>query len=183
MTEWQSFAASLVSSLAWPTVALIAAVLFRASIRAMISRPLSRAQIGPLVAEWEAQAVATAAEIAATPAPDVGREALSDRLGKFADASPEAAVLGAFAEIERALRRALGKSGTPDEVRNAGQLVHFALEQGAISKQTAEAIRGLIVLRNLAAHGRDVDLDSRRARDFVAMSDAVLFAIEHPPTQ
>lgn len=56
------------------------------------------------------------------------------------------------------------------------ELVEAALRKDAISQQTAEAIRGVLVLRNLAAHGGEVD--AAKAVDYLALADAVIFSID-----
>jgi hypothetical protein len=52
-----------------------------------------------------------------------------------------------------------------------------ALEHNLISAGTKEAIDGLRVLRNLAAHGQANDISPERAHEFVALTQAILFAI------
>lgn len=63
---------------------------------------------------------------------------------------------------------------------SARSLVRQALDLGIISSQTAEAIDGLIVLRNLAVHSRELDkIAPSKALEFVALAQAVVYAIEH----
>jgi hypothetical protein len=40
-----------------------------------------------------------------------------------------------------------------------------------------DAIEGLSVLRNLAAHGGEKDISSQRAHEFVALAQGVIYAI------
>jgi hypothetical protein len=42
---------------------------------------------------------------------------------------------------------------------------------------TLNSIDGLAVLRNLAAHGRSDGTSTERARDYVSLADAVLYAL------
>jgi hypothetical protein len=46
-----------------------------------------------------------------------------------------------------------------------------------ITAETQDAIEGLSVMRNLAAHGKQDDLSPQRAHEFVALSQGVLYAI------
>ncbi len=43
------------------------------------------------------------------------------------------------------------------------------------------ALEGAAVLRNLAAHGQEGELDEARALDYVALVEAVSFALSHRP--
>jgi hypothetical protein len=79
-----------------------------------------------------------------------------------------------------------GRAGAQDlfpkdneEVNRWGlmQLSRAALEQGRISPKTAKAIEGLLVLRNLAAHGRAEEVSPKRVREFVALTQGVLYSI------
>lgn len=60
-------------------------------------------------------------------------------------------------------------------------LARRALEAGIITPETVEAIQGVAVLRNLAAHGEQTDLSEARALDYLALIDGVLFAIRRGP--
>ena len=55
-------------------------------------------------------------------------------------------------------------------------------EPGASVRPGAvKAVEGAAVLRNLAAHGREADLGEARALDYLALVDAVRFALGHQP--
>ena len=57
-----------------------------------------------------------------------------------------------------------------------------AREVGLISAASLEAIEGLTVMRNLAAHGRaQEDLDAARAIEYLDLADAVLYGLRHRP--
>ena len=67
---------------------------------------------------------------------------------------------------------------------NAVQMARRALEAGLVQPEVVKAVEGAAVLRNLAAHGRESDLDEARALDYLALTDAVSFALSrrsHPP--
>jgi hypothetical protein len=51
----------------------------------------------------------------------------------------------------------------------------------AHTPKTAQAVEGLAVLRNMAAHGRSNDVSAARAKDYLALVDAVLFALRAGP--
>lgn len=61
------------------------------------------------------------------------------------------------------------------------QMARRALEAGLVRPEIVKAVEGAAVLRNLAAHGREADLDEARALDYLALVDAVSFALGHQP--
>ena len=60
-------------------------------------------------------------------------------------------------------------------------LARQASSQKLISDETLSAIRGLAVLRNLAAHSPTDEIAADRARDYLALADAVLYALRASP--
>ena len=179
-----AFVASLVASLAWPAATVVIALVFRTTIRSALARPLRRVKAGPLEAEWDETVaevlidVAKSPETSDLPAPD--RSLVSERLQQIAMQSPRAAVLAAYAEFEEALRRRLTLDGYAEAERrplSARQMAVVAEERNLISRQTADAIQGATVLRNLAAHGPEDEIDARKALDFLTLADGILYAI------
>jgi hypothetical protein len=177
------FAASVVGSLAWPIVVLIVAVLFRRQLSALLARPLSSLKAGPLEAVWDRQVAEVEAELPRSPssATSDGGAADTDRLREIARAAPAAAVLEAFALVEEQLHQILQDAGVDAGRGGAMQMARRALEAGLVRPETLKAVEGAAVLRNLAAHGRQDDLDEARALDYLALVDAVRFALGHQP--
>ncbi len=102
---------------------------------------------------------------------------MTDRYMSTANRDPQAAVLEAWEEVERVLRRQMEKAKIAGvEKLNGEQLLDVALRKGVINRKTAEAARGVYVLRNLAAHDRDVTLE--KALDYLALADGVVYSIE-----
>jgi len=185
------FLTSLVSSLAWPTAVVGAIVLFRKEIAELIGRLRTVKALGaegtfdPKEAEATvalATATATAAASGGQAAamitrPESDRNPLAERLKDLATAHPQAAVLQAYEEVDRVLRRrmkdtrVLGTEGLFDY-----QLVDVAVRSAAITRETAEALRGILVLRNLAAHDEDISVE--KALDYLSLADAVIYSIE-----
>jgi hypothetical protein len=181
--DTKQFIASLVSSLAWPTAVFGIALLFRKQLTDLLTGPLRRLKAGPGGVELEFERILpkVQAQVEA-PKPDEREKRLSepssDELAEVAQRSPAAAVLGAYARLEAELRTRLAKAGDERADKLAGQrLVHAALERGLISEQTAEGIEGVMLLRNLSAHGREGDLSVERALDYITLVDALLYAI------
>lgn len=57
------------------------------------------------------------------------------------------------------------------------QLARRAQEADLVQPETVRAIEGIAVLRNLAAHGHEAELDEPRALDYLALTDAVIYAL------
>lgn len=182
--DWLTFISSLVGSLAWPITVIAVALFFRKAIKETLARPLRRLKAGPLEAEWEAKVVEALVDVAESPetdAPPTGRDLLSERLHPLAQRLPAAAVMAAYAEIEETLRRRLALAGNIEVDRrpmSARQMARQAQEQGVISPQTASAVEGATVLRNLAAHGRASEVDRAKALDYLTLADAIVYAID-----
>lgn len=108
---------------------------------------------------------------------------LADELTEVA---PVAAVLDAYVRVERELRRLVESLPDAQTQRMSGrQLADLAHRHGLITDETLNALNGLTVLRNLAAHAhpdRD-NLDTARALDYLHLADAVLYALRNqiPP--
>jgi hypothetical protein len=176
------FIASLASSLAWPLVVLAIAVLFRVKIAELLSGGITRLKAGPIEVEWERTLSEARVELdqpgvlsldtAEVPGP------VSKELADLARVSPVAAVIEGYARVERALQESLADVDDDAKLRVGGAgLARLAAQHGRINDETARAIEGLTVLRNLAAHGRAGGTTSDRATDYLALIDAVLFVL------
>jgi hypothetical protein len=199
-----AFVASLVSSLAWPVLILVLAVVFRHQIAELIGRLRTVKALGaegtfdPKEAEASvalATAKATATvqattSIKATTAtiegqataplevvPFPSNRQLTERLMSVANSDPQAAVLEAYAEVERAMKRRMTDAKVAGVERLQGsELLDVALRKAVINRETAEAARGILVLRNLADHDKDIGLE--KALDYLSLADAVMYSIE-----
>lgn len=180
------FIASLVDSLAWPLVASSAVWLLRRPLARSLSGPLRRWKAGPSGVEfeyWERKVAATREEVSRAQAESGGNELretppvlLNTSLRELAEASPDTAISEAYRTIERQLRVKLVDFQAPADLDTVG-LALFAEEKGVINQETAKAIQGLSVLRNLAAHDRVGDVTPERAIEFLSLADGVLFAL------
>lgn len=182
------FVASLVSSLAWPVAVLVIALIFRAQIRQLMSRPIRRLRAGSVEVEFDRlmSEVQVAVE---TPTPSGEGHAATiaspviEELEDIILTSPVAAVLDAHSAVERELRSliAAGDPGVDVTKMSTGRLLREGVERGIITPETANAVEGITVMRNLAAHGRPSEITPERARDYLALVDAVLFTVRQPP--
>jgi hypothetical protein len=182
------FIASLVHSLAWPAAAVVMVVVLRKPIGAALQR-LSKAKVGPVEAEFDQELAEVreelkrAPELASQPAGEQTTSMLSlpDELTRLAEASPRAAVLEAFARVEARLRELLTDAGV--EVReglSGVALARLAHQHELISAESLKAVEGLAVMRNLAAHSPTDEISVQRARDYLALADAMLYPLRGP---
>lgn len=180
----------MVDSLAWPASAVVIVALLRRQLAALLQSPLSRLRAGPVELEWVREAEKVGENVAALnvlPAATM-EDPETDRLAELADSAPVIAVLQGFALVERELRAiaelagSLGpvvppgrRTGTP-----VGSLADILARHELISEETAAAVRGLSTLRNLAAHdtGSGTSVTVERAREYIALVEAVLFALD-----
>jgi hypothetical protein len=173
--DWQEFVASLVASLAWPAAVVGVALVFRRQIRDLLSTGLHRVKAGPFEAEWQRaeQQVPRSLRLAARDREPDSVESAG------ATISPRTAVLARHAELVSRLGSAVtAKLGPQPEGQSLGELIDVAEHDGLIDSKTKDALIGLSVMRNLAAHGPN-DVTPARASEFMALADAAEYAMEH----
>jgi hypothetical protein len=187
--NWLAFIASLVQSLAWPAAVVVIVVFLRKPIRAALRHALlRRVKAGPVELEFDQLQAEVREELARSPelteaqAPAPASQAapatsLREELSTLAELSPAAAVMEASKRIEYRLSEMLDGSGESSPRRlGTRALARLARERGLISDETLAAIDGMSVLRNLVAHSRD-DIGVDRALDYLALTDAVMYAL------
>jgi hypothetical protein len=84
----------------------------------------------------------------------------------------------AFALVEQDSRGRMRVAGHPraDAKQGAVRLAREAREAGVITAESLEAVEGMAVLRNLAAHDGE-QVSERRALDYLNLADALLFSL------
>jgi hypothetical protein len=138
--------------------------------------------------KWELERIEVAASVGPQPvgAVDVGggtATSVIDLSNSTVTTSPIGTVLEAHAAIERELRD-LVTSALPDaSVARAPirQLLGIALEHGLITPETLNAVEGITVMRNLAAHGQASEVTLERAQDYLVLAEAVLYTLRQKP--
>jgi hypothetical protein len=187
MTTMQ-FIASLIGSLAWPLGVVTIAVIFRDQIRRLLTRPVSGVRVGPFEMKWDLERVEVAASVGPQPAvvSDVGvgpATSVIDLSVSTVTTSPIGAVLAAHAAIEKELRDLVTKAVPNDSAARAPmrQLLRIAADHGLITPETANAVEGITVMRNLAAHGQASEVTPERAQDYLALAEAVLYTLRQKP--
>lgn len=135
---------------------------------------------GPFRIEWKRRAEAVEADLGRSPSISRGEiDGAAGRLDEIAEVSPTGAIVETFGQIESSLRSVLGEQGIEalDRPWSVRRLAEVAREHGLITAETQDAIEGLSVMRNLAAHGGQEDISPQRAHEFIALAQGVLYAI------
>lgn len=179
MSAWE-IATSLTSALAWPVAVLVVAVLYRRPISKLLGTGLGKMRLGPLSVEWDR----VTDEIERELPPDRMRANRSRSSSKMFDVasfekeSPRGVILRAYETVEQALTRKLGPRSMETTLTHPSALQE-AERRGVIPPATLRAVRGLQVLRNLALYApQDEPVTPERAKEFMAIAEAVLFALE-----
>ncbi len=193
--NWEAFVASLVQSLAWPAVIAAVVIVLRKPIGAALGRGVRRVKAGPVEVEFDQlqaevrEELARSPELAEAHVPAPGEAhvpalvgSLQEELSRLAEIAPGTAVVAAYHRIEDRLVQMLDSPGVPPHSRLGGRaLARMARERDLISDETLAAIEGLSVLRDLTVHsGGDISVD--RARDYLALADAVLYVLRSKPS-
>lgn len=172
-------AAEFIASVAWPVTALAVAVMFRAPITEALRAAGGRVKAGPFELEWKRSVSTVEADLGLPPSISEGKiGGAAGKLDELAEKSPVAAIVEAYGRLEQALRALLStREQKLDSRVGVLPLARMALEQGKISPETMNAIEGLDILRNLAVHGRQEELSPKRAHEFVALVQGVLYSL------
>lgn len=175
--SWKEFIADIIGSIAWPAVIALAIWIFRTQIRGLLERPMRRWKAGPFEAEYEwakaTEQVGTSVLSVKTAA--AGGDEL-DELLELADKAPVAAILAAHNAVEDVVRSIAVAANISDASSlSLDKLVPALIERDLIDSRTADALAGLMTLRNLAVHGPEPQ--GRRAREYIVLAEGVLYAL------
>ncbi|SRR6266545_1747337 len=172
--------ARLADAFAWPIAAVVGIVVLRRSIAELIARrPPNRVKAGPFEVEWDRLLAETEKEVEAElPASAKNPSSVTDELSPAAEQAPLVAVQEAYATIERELRRIVGSADGAAQM-GAVSLARLGERKGQINNETVRAVEGLSVMRNLAVHGGIRQINPERALEYLALADAVLFALRN----
>jgi hypothetical protein len=185
-----TFLVEMTKALAWPAVTLTVAAYARKPVGILLEGlRLQRLKGAGWEAEfsrkWDEEARHVVAELPAARKPPLEGFRFLETFGQGAqardDATPLAAVIaGAWATVENRVREAASAALGPREGVPFGKILQELVQAGKVSPGTAEGLRGLEQLRNLAVHAppRDEAL-AKRVPEFTAMAEAMLWSFEH----
>jgi hypothetical protein len=151
--DWLTFIVELFKAAAWPIAAVVIALLFRAQLKALLSR-LRKGKVGPAEFEFEESVKVLEDEAAQLPQPSSGMGTPSVQL---VTSNPRAAILEAWLGVESAaqnLARARGYN-SPSSSRNPLAAIRNLEKAKVLDSQQMGLFNELRSLRNQAAH--DVD--------------------------
>jgi hypothetical protein len=180
VTSAEQFISSLVHALVWPLVVVALAFTFRRQLAKLVEAPVHRLKAGPFEVEFD-RVLATVAENVEGDTAAAGESDLTTELTPLASLAPASAVMEASARLERELREKLQEADIVDPRGGLTRLAREATEHQLITPETANAIKGIAVLRNLAAHGHMEEISTERALEYVNLVAAVLYVLRQPP--
>lgn len=188
----------MVGSLAWPGAVVVLVVLLRGQLGELLAGPLRRLKLGPGGAEleWHETVGVVATSVTALPPPPTrppsgtpeltgeDLDAELDHLERLIEKTPSVALQQTFAVVERELGRIVDerKLERPTNDRRPDTLIKAAVHGRAITKETGEALRGLVVLRNLAGNDpTGTKITPEKAAEFMLLARSVLYALIRSP--
>lgn len=176
-------ALEFITAVAWPVAILLIAILYRKPVTRLVAGERTTLKAGPFELAWENARPAVPrpapfpVEKGSPLSPPAGR--LASTLVDVARESPAEAVLAAYSQLGEAFCRGLKEVGVELDVEQqaALALASEAERAGITGPEITNAVHGLEVLRNLAQHGPAQAVSEGRAYEYLAMADAVLYAI------
>lgn len=185
--DWLTFSSRIVGSIAWPGVALLAVVLLRPALLALL--PVLQnvkgfgieASFGRVLEQ--ARAVVDDTTALAAPPATSSEFASEDRdfLIELAGLSPRSVVLESWREVELAIFSAVNQT-TNDQGRHNQFVVGAArrlLDAGDLDDPTFQILTMLRNLRNRAAHETNFDIRSDDAVEYAILARHVVDQIAH----
>lgn len=177
------FIASLVSSVAWPIAIITAVLVLRRYIPELV-RALRKVKISGFELELE-RTRAEVQEVLSTQRDPIDRpdgRSIEDLTLRASMQDPVASILSSYATLEDELRKRLALAGVDDtDKRSAIQLVSLGVSRGIFTEAAAEAVRGVSVMRNLAAHGRAERVTVGEAIEYAALIEATIYSLRARP--
>lgn len=172
--------AEIVKGAAWPVAAIIIAAMARGPIVAVV-RGVRLHKLK--VKDWEAEFAEGKQEIQRRlPAAELSRPQavpeLTTELQSELEIAPDGAVLTAWKRVEGALHALAQQHGV--QASTLGAILEALVQGKVIDDGTRDSINGLRQLRNLAVHAPEGRVSASRARDFIAMADAIIWVLSKP---
>ncbi len=157
------FIASLVHSLAWPAAVIVAVLVLRHQLRALLAGPVRRMRAGPFEMEWERTAKEVEAvlphnrrESPSAPTGDLMRE-----LASLIEGAPREAIEKAYERLLEALWSHYPQAAPDDS--DAVEMARMAFSHDYISKDSVRAVEGLTAMRNLTLYRPATEVTPARA--------------------
>jgi hypothetical protein len=169
LLSWKEFIVRLVEALAWPAAVLVMFWFLRREVAGLIRR-LTRLTWRGAEAQFAEEVVEAEREIAAAglPANPLTEERMARRqeLVTVAEASPRAAVIEAWLDLEGALRSRAHETD-PTRRRSLDELLQDLVGEGLLPRGLTGPIRALREARNTAVHAPDYSLPIESTIDYI----------------
>lgn len=188
--EWATAVALAVMTIGWAT-----AILFwqanRAKAKALAAVQEVTKEVSDYLERMSDYLERMRAALSTAALPRAGRSAgtgtapvrvpLLVRLAAMAKAEPVRSVVVAYSEMEEVIRRLLRELNVAGvEQQSDTRLIDIALSKGAISPESAEAVRRTLDIRNLALQVGPA-IDTARALQNLELSDTIITNLETWP--
>ncbi len=173
-----------IGEVAWPVAILVVALAYRPLLVSVLERNLTRLKLGGLEMAWDQAADVVRLRRPAPLQPSTGASGVAGpgappEIRELVEVDPRGAILGMYSTVEQVLRDALREHGIEaEESADALSLVRAGESVGLFPAEVTDAILGIQVLRNLAAHApTQQHLEPEKAREYIAMAEGSLFAV------
>ena len=169
--DWLAFVASVIGSLAWPSVLLIIFMLLRKPLYGLLPL-LQKLKYKEIEVEFTRRVEEVSAEVvqelpAPVPPVPLGGDD-SESVARLAEISPRAAVLESWRSVEAAALEAARRLGG-DKFRDKTLTFHairFLEQHPSLDRGVIGLLRELRALRNDAAHAPDFALSKASALEY-----------------
>lgn len=173
------FIAALIAALAWPLGLIVVVLVLRSHIPGFL-KSLRRLKLSGFEVELERTRVDIETAVAAADMLPADRE--NEPSAQVALGDPTTTIIREHRRLEDELRQRLKAAKVEGfENKSANQLVALGVSNGIFTEASAEAVRGVSVLRNLAAHGPADRVAHNEAAEYVALVDATMFSLRVKP--
>jgi hypothetical protein len=180
--DWKAFVASIVGSMAWPTVVIVLLILLRDQLGSLATRVEEFTFPGGAKAKFKAQLESSRdkleeVELAGTR--DLqSREKPDDAYLELAKNFPEAAVSQAWKDVEEVLLQTRDRLGEAHRRSNLNSVVRRLREQGLIDGATEELYLSLRQARNTAVHATKSAITPAEALEFREQARALVVLLQ-----
>lgn len=171
---------TIVKSVAWPVVAMLALVLLRKPLAELLTRVSGKLTIPGFGTVTFASRVKTAskqAKAAPTLVKMVGCVPEEGPLIRLAGESPRSAVVEAWRLVESSVDRSDAARGVPAERGRPPfpvEQTRTSQPEGVLDKTTLSIVDNLYSLRNQAVHSDDPSVNAASAREYVQLAMALV---------
>ena len=182
-----TFVASIISTLSWPIVVLIVALMIRKPfVELFPSLRHAKYKDLDLFFDKKLEELEQKADRASLPAPSEPPSwtfenpddwTFGDYIERLAIVSPRVAISEAWRYVELALQEAAQKSGKKYSY-NTMQMAKELQEAEMLPKDALFLISELRTLRNAAVHAREFDLEASQASEFARMAERIIASIK-----